>query len=86
MRTKETFLASQGRRWVVRLGKKKALIAVAHSLLVIVYHVLSKHEAYKELGSAYYDQRDTEAAKRRAVRKLEGLGYAVTLQPMEQLA
>jgi transposase len=86
MRTKETFVATQGRRFVVRLGKKKALIAMAHSLLVIVYHVLRKGTPYKELGSAYYDQRDSEAAKRRAVRKLEGLGYAVTLQAIEQAA
>lgn len=86
MRTKDTFLSTQGRRFVVRLGKKKALVAVAHSILVIAYHLLSRQEVYADLGADYYNQRNQEAVKRRAVRKLESLGYQVSLQANQPAA
>jgi transposase len=61
------------------LGKKKALIAVAHSLLVIVYHVLTEDREYEEPGGNYFDERDRQTVQRRLVRRLEQLGYHVTL-------
>lgn len=62
-------------------GHKKAVIAVAHALLVVVYRLLSRHITYHELGDDYYDRRHAERATRRAVQALERQGYRVTLEP-----
>ena len=70
----------QGRRFVVRLGKKKALVALAHSILVMAYHMLKRQEPYQDLGTNYYDKRNEERVKRRAIGKLESLGYQVKLE------
>jgi transposase len=78
--TKNTYLSAQYRRLVVRKGKKKALVAVAHSILVIAYHLLKDHENYHELGGDYFDKRNPQTVAKRLVRRLEGLGYSVTLQ------
>jgi transposase len=80
MHTQDTYLSAQGRRLTARLGKKKAVIAVAHSLVVIIYHVLSRGETYKDLGGDYFTQLDHPALQRRALRQLEGLGYKVNLE------
>lgn len=69
-----------------RIGKKKALIAVAHSILIIIYHILKQEKTYQELGSTYFEERDHDAIKRRAVRNLERLGYQVTLQEGDDAA
>jgi hypothetical protein len=79
-RSQDTFLGEQYRRLCKRLGKKKAIMAVAHSILIIIYHMLSEKQAYAELGSHYVDEKEQEAIKRRAIRRLEQLGYSVTLQ------
>ncbi len=79
-RTKNTYLSAQYHRLAARRGKKKALIAVAHSLLVIVYHVLTEDQDYQELGGNYFDERDRQVVQRRLVRRLEQLGYHVTLE------
>jgi len=81
MRTKECFLSVQGRRLVMRRGKKKAIIAVGHSILVIVYYILTRREPYKELGANYLEERERKAVERRLVGRLERLGYEVSLQP-----
>ena len=78
--TKSTYLAAQYRRLVRHLGKKKALIAVGHSILVIVYHVLSRRTPYQELGGNYFERHNTEAQKNRLIRKLEALGLKVTVE------
>ena len=62
-------------------GHKKAVVAVAHSLLRTIYHVLAESTDYRELGEAYYDRRQTTRTTRRAVAQLERLGYSVTLEP-----
>jgi transposase len=85
-RTKDTYLGAQYRRLLARKGKKRAAVAVARSILVIVYHILTDHEPYHELGAAYLQQRDQLALERRLVRRLETLGYAVSLQPKEPAA
>ena len=54
---------------------------MAHTLLVIVYHLLNRGKAYTELGGNYFDERDRWHVERRLVRRLEALGYAVSLQP-----
>jgi transposase len=78
--TKNTYLAAQYRRLARRIGKKKALVAVAHSILVIVYHVLSRRTPYQELGGNYFEHQNEEAQKNRLIRKLEALGLKVTVE------
>lgn len=65
---------------VVNTGKK-ATIAVGHTLLVIVYHVLSEEKDYQELGGNFFDEQDRQAVQKRLVHRLEKLGYEVTLAP-----
>jgi transposase len=80
-RSKDTYLAAQYRRLAARRGAKRAAVAVAHSLLVMVYALLTQHVTYHELGGQYFDERDRQSVQRRLVRRLEALGYAVSLQP-----
>jgi transposase len=80
-RTKDTYPAAQYRRLAVRRGAKRAAVAVAHSLLVMVYALLTQQQTYRELGGQYFDARDREVVQRRLVHRLEALGYAVSLQP-----
>ncbi len=78
--SKKTYLAAQYSRLASRRGPKRAAMAVAHSILVIIYHVLSERTGYRELGSNFFDERDRQATEKRLVRRLEGLGYHVELQ------
>ncbi len=80
---KGTYLSAQYHRLARRLGKLKATIAVAHSLLVIVYHVLRDKQPYRDLGAHYFESLDTERLTRQALRRLEALGYTVTLTPKQ---
>jgi transposase len=79
--SKRTYLSAQYHRLAARRGGKRAVVAVAHTLLVIVYHLLKGGESYSELGGNYFDERDRWQVERRLVRWLEGLGYTVCLQP-----
>lgn len=79
-RTKNTYLAAQYRRIAARRGKKKAIMAVAHSILVIAYHLISRKEDYRELGGDYFDKRRPEATAKNLINRLEALGYTVTAQ------
>ncbi len=85
-RTKGTYLGAHYHRLAARRGKKKAVIAVGHTILVSAYHLLARAEAYDELGPTYFEQRDPAVAQRRLVRRLEGLGYRVTLEPLAPAA
>jgi len=78
-KTKDTYLAAQYRRIAARRGKKRALIAVGHSVLVMIYHILTKRVPYHELGAQYFDERERDHVQQRLVHRLERLGYAVTL-------
>ena len=79
--TKDCYLSAQYHRLVIRRGGKKATIAVGHTFLVIVYHVLAEEKDYEELGGNYFDEWDRQAVQKRLVRRLEKLGYEVTLTP-----
>jgi transposase len=79
--TRDSYLGAQYRRLAARIGKKKAAVAVAHSILVIVYHILRDGVVYEELGADFFAKRNPEATKKRAVAQLERLGYHVTLEP-----
>jgi transposase len=80
-RTKGTYLAAQYRRLAARRGRAKAAVAVAHSILIIAYHVLTEGTVYCDLGGNYFDERDRQAVERRLVHRLQGLGYTVSLSP-----
>jgi len=79
--TKNNYLAAQYRRLARRRGKGCATMAVAHSVLVILYHMLRDRRPYTDLGADYFDTLDTTRIQRRFVHRLEQLGYAVTLTP-----
>jgi transposase len=79
----DTFLGERYRRIARRRGKKKAIVAVGRSILVIVWHLLSDPQArFEDLGSDFYDTHlNTSAKKHNHIRQLEALGYKVTLEP-----
>lgn len=78
--TKNTFLAAQYQRLARRRGRKRAVLAVAHSILVIAYHLLQRQEEYRELGGDYFERQRPEATVKRLTQRLEKLGYHVILQ------
>jgi transposase len=78
--TKGTYLAAQYHRIAARRGRKRAIMAVAQSILVIGYHLVQRDEPYHELGVDYFDRRSPETTAHRLVRRLEHLGYQVALQ------
>jgi transposase len=79
VRTRNSYLAAQYRRLVKRRGDKKAIVAVAHSLLVIAYHVLRDGQAYRDLGGTYFEHLHADRLTRYYTKRLAALGYAVTL-------
>jgi len=80
-RSHGTYLAAQYRRLAARRGAKRAAVAVGHSILVSVYHLLRDGEPYHDLGGNSFDERDLLAVQRRLVRRLEALGHTVILEP-----
>lgn len=80
-RTKGTYLAAQYRRIAARRGAKRAAVAVGHTILVVLYHLLRDGVVYEDLGPNWFDERDRRATVGRSVRRLEALGYRVTLEP-----
>lgn len=81
-RSKNTYLAAQFHRLRARRGDKRAAVAVAHSILTIVWHLLADPAAvFTDLGGDYFLKKNPEREQRRAVRKLEALGFTVTLTP-----
>jgi len=80
-KTKHTYLAAQYKRLAARRGKKRALIAVGHTVLIIAYTLLTRQQPYQDLGAVYFDRREQQRVERRLVQRLERLGYEVSLQP-----
>jgi len=78
---KQTYLGAQYRRIAARRGKKRALIAVGHTILSLVYTLLTRKQPYRDLGATYFDTLDQHRVERRLVQRLERLGYQVSLQP-----
>ena len=79
--TKDTYLRARFNRLVARRGKKRALVALGHTILIIAYHVLTRRQPYQDLGANYFDERNQQVVQRRLVRRLERLGYQVQLHP-----
>ena len=84
MRTKNSYFKSQYHRLAGRRGKKRAIGAVKHSLLVTVYFMLRDHKPYKDLGVDYFDKLNPQQRIRYHVRKLQDLGQEVELSPMAE--
>ncbi len=79
-RTKGTYLSAQYRRLAVRRGNKRAIVALAHTLLVVIFQLLKKQTNDRDLGSDYFDRLDADRLARGLVRRLEKLGHKVTLE------
>jgi transposase len=82
MRVKGSYFGAQFRRIARRRGEKRAIIAVAHSLLTVIYHVLHDGTIYADLGADYFDRLAPERHARYHLRRLEELGFSVTLAPV----
>jgi transposase len=80
-RTKGTYFSSQYKRLASRRGKKRALVAVAHSILVIIYHVMKEKAPYQELGEDFFEKLNSTRLTHYYQRNLEKLGYEVTVTP-----
>ena len=79
-KTKNTYLSSQYQRLSARIGKRRAAVAVGHTILTIVYHMLNKRQPYIELGADYFDRRKKEIVIRQSIKRLEILGCKVTVE------
>ncbi len=80
-RTKDTYLKARYQRLAARRGKKRAIVAIARSILVSIWHMLSRRMAYQDLGADYYDQRRKDTKVTYFTKQLAKLGFAVTLDP-----
>jgi transposase len=85
-RSKDNYLSAQYRRLAARRGKKRAAVAVAHSILIIAYHIIRDGTAYLDLGANYFDERKKDAVQQQLVRRLENLGFKVALEPLSCVA
>jgi len=83
---KGSYLKALYWRIAARRGHKKALFAVAHAILVIIYYLLSRKVSYEDLGENHFDERERQAVEKRLVRRLEKLGYEVSLQAISPAA
>ena len=79
-RTKGCYFKAQYRRLASRRGKKRALVAVGHSILTVVYHVMKNKAAYAELGEGFFDKTNSDRLKRHYAKRLESLGYEAILK------
>lgn len=78
-RSKDNYLSAQYRRLAARRGKKRAAMAVAHSILLIAYHLIQRGTSFVDLESNYFDQRKADAIRQQLVKRLQRLGFQVTL-------
>jgi hypothetical protein len=81
--TKNSYLSAFYRRMAIRKGAQKAIMALAHHMIVVVHQVLSRQEEYVEFGGDYYDQRNKPRTVARLVMRLSRLGYQVDLRQVE---
>ena len=85
-RTRDTALAAIYRRMIIRAGRKHAAFVTGRHILNIAYHLLTKHDTYRELGPRYFEQRRAEQLKRRCLDQLRNLGFQATLTPLPTAA
>jgi transposase len=82
VKKKDSYLQAQFYRIKARRGPKKAIMAVAASILTAIYHMLKDGTMYKDLGRNHFDRRSTDKQKQRLVKRLAELGYAVEIKPL----
>src|SRR5262249_53011907 len=82
VRTKDRYLSALYHRLAARRGKNRAIIAVAHAIMVSVFHMLSRQQPYRELGANYFDERRRQFTVDRLTRRIEHLSYRVHLEPV----
>jgi len=85
-RSQDNYLSTQYRRLAARRGKKRAAVAVARTMLVIIYHMIDRGAEYQELGGNYFDERKQETVQKQLIRRLEKLGLKVTVEPLPAAA
>ena len=83
--THGNYLSAQYHRLARRIGKKKAIVAVSHSVLVIIYHLLRDEQDYHDLGPDFFERLDSTRQRDSAVRRLQALGYKVTLEELQEV-
>lgn len=79
-RTKGTYLKARYHRLASRRGRKRALLAIGHTLLIMAYHIVKEQYTYKELGADYFDRLNEQYILKRLTAKLEILGYQVEIK------
>jgi len=77
--TKKSYLSAQYRRIRARRGGKRAAIAVAHSILTIIYHLIRDGSTYEDLGTNYFEERARDRVLHQSVKRIERLGYQVSV-------
>lgn len=82
MRTKASYLRAQFLRLKTRRGPKKAIMAVAASMLTATYYMLKRHVPYQDLGSDYFERRDKGKVAKRLLQRLTALGLQVEVRPV----
>jgi transposase len=83
---RDSYLSALFRRLAARRGNKRASMAVGHAILVIAYQRLKRQESYRDLGPNYFDQKNPESLRRSLVKRLERIGYTVSLTPVAEAA
>ena len=84
--TRNTYLSAQYHRLAGRRGKKRAIVAVGHTMLTMMYHILRDGVEYRELGHDWLDRLHPQQLTRYLVKRLQSLGHQVTLTPVTQAA
>lgn len=84
--THDGYLSAQYHRLARRIGKQKAIVALSHSVLVIIYHLLRDEQDYHDLGADFFARLDSTRQRESAVRRLQALGYKVTLEELEEVS
>jgi transposase len=86
VRKKGSYLGARYRRIAARRGKKRAVVAVGRTILEAYYYMVSRKAKYQDLGEDYFDRRDPERLIKRLSKRIEKLGYSVTVEPMKVAA
>src|SRR5947209_5090474 len=82
--TKDNYLSAQYHRLAHRIGKKRAIVAVSHSLITIIYHMLKANQDYHDLGAHFFETRDTTRQRDTSVRRWAAMGYTVILEESKE--
>ncbi len=83
---KDTYFSAQYSRLAARRGKNRATVAVAHTILTIVYHMLNDNVPYQELGPDFFDQRRKTEIVKKSIQRLEALGYTVNIEQQAEIS